>query len=138
MNRPTPKKFRMVADRFEGVVEKYPSSVVKMASGGWSIHHPCDTPACVAGWHAVARNVPRGGFLKGKTWASEAHVMSRDLGFEGVEAFMEYIGRTPEVWTSPFNNPFLQAEAWGATDDTITLHHVIARLRAAADYMEAS
>ncbi len=136
MNRPTAKRFRAVADTFEDVVKKYPTSVVQMASGGWSLDNPCGTPACIAGWYGVARKIPRGVEREG-TWGAQAHVMSRDLGFECVEAFMEYMGRTPEVWTSKYRNPFLQAEAWGATDTTITLHHVIARLRAAADYMDS-
>ncbi len=137
MNRPTAKRFRAVADTFEDVVKKYPTSVVQMASGGWSLSNPCGTPACVAGWYGVARNIPRGVEGEG-TWGAQANAMARDLGFEWVESFIEYILATPEVWTSHYRNPFTQAEVWGAKDATITLHHVIARLRAAADYMEAS
>ncbi len=139
MNNPTPEKFRAVADTLEGVVEKYPQAKVKMSTSRWSLEHPCDTPACVAGWYAVATGMEYVcvGIVGGGSYGRPANAMSKALGFKDMHDFTFHVRDTPEIWPAHrCANPFVYAETWGSTDDDMTLQVVIDKLRENADYMD--
>lgn len=103
MKHPKSSNVRFVAQQFVDAINRYPNLVLNMEDGGVNDNHLCGTSHCHGGTYALMRC----DLDKTLTYADGATSMAKDLGFEDVDEFGNWLKENPDnVWGNEYG-PYL-------------------------------
>jgi hypothetical protein len=136
MKHPDPENVREVANVFFMLWCKYGDQEVDMLEPNWNENHPCDTPACHAGWFAIFNGERN---LNGYGYLDSADQMAENLGFEDRHDIREWAVKYSSAWGNYHGGGMFDDErAFGKKEnETLTLLDIAEHWAAVADRIEA-